>query len=147
MTATPELTASLEDYLETIYLLIEEFKVARSKDIAGRLKVKSSSVTGALRNLSAMELINYEPYGFVTLTKQGEKAAVKIKKKHEILRQFFANILNIDEEEAEEAACKIEHVIPKSVLNRMQQLSDFMNKEDTEGESWLSKFNSYCDSL
>ena len=47
-----DLSASLEDYIEAIYHIIEEKLVARSKEIAARLGVSRASVTEALRALS-----------------------------------------------------------------------------------------------
>ena len=64
----PELTSNLEDYLEVIFLLEQEQKSARAKDIADRLGVQRASVTGALQSLSQKGLINYHPYSSVTLT-------------------------------------------------------------------------------
>ena len=51
-----ELTASLEDYLETIYLIISEKEAVRPKDIAKRLDVSNASVTGALKTLADKNL-------------------------------------------------------------------------------------------
>ena len=61
MTQTETLSESLEDYLETIFLLIRDKSVARSRDIAARLKVSRPSVTGALQALSSRALVNYGP--------------------------------------------------------------------------------------
>jgi DtxR family Mn-dependent transcriptional regulator len=52
------LSASLENYLEVIYLLIEKNRVARSKDIAAKLEINRSSVTGGLQSLRSRGLIN-----------------------------------------------------------------------------------------
>ena len=65
------LSASLEDYLETIFLIVQKKQAARAKDISIELKVKASSVTGALRQLSEKGLINYAPYDIITLTSKG----------------------------------------------------------------------------
>ena len=46
------LSASMEDYLEAIFHIVSEKQAARAKDIAKRLKVNNSSVTGALRSLA-----------------------------------------------------------------------------------------------
>jgi DtxR family Mn-dependent transcriptional regulator len=46
------LSASMEDYLEAIFHIAADKQAARAKDIAKRLKVNNSSVTGALRILS-----------------------------------------------------------------------------------------------
>ena len=48
------LTGSLEDYLETIYLLIRDRKVARVKDIAEARDVRMASVTPAMRRLAEL---------------------------------------------------------------------------------------------
>ena len=49
MTVSPQLSASLEDYIEAIYHIVAEKQVARGKDIAARLNVSGASVTEALR--------------------------------------------------------------------------------------------------
>ena len=67
MGTTVPLSASLEDYLEAILHLVTEKQVARSRDIAKRLRVNRSSVTGALQALAKKGLVNYEPYEAVTL--------------------------------------------------------------------------------
>ena len=56
-----DLSASLEDYLEAIFNIASQSKIARSKDIAKMLGVSKSSVTGALRALKEKGLANYEP--------------------------------------------------------------------------------------
>ena len=69
-----ELSESLEDYLEAIYCVIEERKVARPKDIVKRMQVTNASVTGALRLLAQHDLIYYSPHEFVSLTEKGAAA-------------------------------------------------------------------------
>jgi DtxR family Mn-dependent transcriptional regulator len=77
-----KLSQSLEDYLEMIYRLEEAHKVARVRDIAGRLGVKMSSVTSALRHLSRHGLVNYDPYQYITLTGPGRKKARQLDETH-----------------------------------------------------------------
>jgi len=84
MTLTDTLTASLEDYLEAIFHIIAEKQAVRPKDIAKRLKVSNSSVTGALRSLADKELINYAPYDVISLTPSGETAAKDVIRRHEL---------------------------------------------------------------
>ncbi len=61
MEKTIPLSENIEDYLETILELQTQKTVARSKDIAERLDIKRGSVTGMLKKLAALKLINYEP--------------------------------------------------------------------------------------
>ena len=88
-----KLSDSLEDYLESIYHLVGKQDVARSKDIAEAMKVSRASVTGALKILSEKQLVYYKPYGYTTLTEKGREVAVKIARRHEVLAQFFDNVL------------------------------------------------------
>ena len=66
------LSEHLEDYLETILILQNENTVARVKDIAEKHAVLSGTVTSALRSLAGKGLVNYKPYGYITLTKKGK---------------------------------------------------------------------------
>ena len=52
------LSSNMEDYLEAIFHISKEKQAARAKDIADRLMVNKSSVTGALRSLSEKGLVN-----------------------------------------------------------------------------------------
>ena len=119
------LSASLEDYLETIYHLVEEGRVARVKDIAARLKVRMPSVTGAVRSLAAKGLVEHDPYSYVTLTPKGEKVARELVRRHEVLTRFLTEQLGLGKEAAERNACSMEHAIEPIVLER---LIEFVNK-------------------
>lgn len=145
MTATDTLTASLEDYLEAIFQIISEKEAVRPKDIARRLSVSNSSVTGALRSLAERRLINYAPYDIITLTSEGKTVARDVARRHEILRDFFVNVLAIEPSDADIAACKMEHSIPRSILNRFVQFAEFTEVCPRGGEKWISGFGHYCD--
>jgi DtxR family Mn-dependent transcriptional regulator len=111
MEKTPPLSENIEDYLETILRLQTQKTVARSKDIAKELNIKRGSVTGMLKKLAAQNLIDYEPYGYVTLTPEGEKIARKIEYRHSVLKDFLYRILGVDEAQADETACRMEHAM------------------------------------
>ena len=69
------LSKSLEDYLEVIYHIVVVEQAAKAKDIAQKMQVKASSVTGALRQLAERDLVNYTPYDQITLTRKGMEVA------------------------------------------------------------------------
>ena len=139
-----DLSASLEDYIEAIYHIVEEKLVARSKDIASRLGVSRASVTGALRALAKKELINYAPYEAITMTEEGEKIAEDVIYRHETLKRFFVEVLSIDAKVAEEAACKIEHAAPPVVISRMIEFIKFLQICPRGGEDLLKGFADFC---
>jgi DtxR family Mn-dependent transcriptional regulator len=144
MGSTPDLTASQEDYLEAIYHISAKKMAARAKDIAERLGVRGSSVTGALRSLGALGLINYAPYDLITLTGEGKVVAEEIVRRHSALERFLVNVLGIDEKEADEAACKMEHAVPKPIIERLVKYSEYVEKCPKGGVSWESGFGYYC---
>jgi len=145
MTAENTLTASLEDYLEAIFHITSEKQAARPKDIAQRLKVKNSSVTGALRSLAEKGLVNYAPYDIITLTPTGRTAAEDVVGRHETLRDIFINILAVEEGVADDAACKMEHSIPKVILDRFIDFAKFVEVCPRGGVKWVSGFGYHCD--
>jgi DtxR family Mn-dependent transcriptional regulator len=114
-----KLSASLEDYLEAIFNLADESGCARSKDIAEALGVARSSVTGALQLLREKGLAHHEPYGGVTLTRQGRAAAREVARKHEILKSFFMNVLGVEKEAAQRAACQAEHALESDIIGKL----------------------------
>jgi DtxR family transcriptional regulator, Mn-dependent transcriptional regulator len=146
MTATSgSLSASLEDYLEAIFMLIRDRAQARSSEIARRLNVKRSSVTGALRALKERGLVHYQPYGAVTLTDEGKTVAGRIARRHVALRDFMVNVLSIDAAAAEEAACRMEHGIPKRVVDRFIDFADFVQTCPRAGAQWVHGFGYRCE--
>lgn len=122
-----QLSESLEDYLETILALQNKNKVARSKDIAQKLDIKRGSVTGMLKKLAENRLINYEPYGYITLTPEGKKIAVSVERRHIFLKDFFSRVLKVDEQTADKTACRMEHAMDKQTFKKFR---DFLNKID-----------------
>jgi len=119
-----DLSASLEDYLEAILNLAGESNVARSRDIAAMLGVSKASVTGALRLLKEKGLVNYKPYAYVTLTEAGRSAAAEVVRKHNILKSFFVDVLGIDKDTAQRAACKAEHALGPTVISRIRHVME-----------------------
>lgn len=144
MPKAEELSASLEDYLEVIYHIVKEKQASKAKDIAEKLKVNNSSVTGALRALSKKGYINYAPYDLITLTTKGKKKATDVIKRHNALHSFFVKVLHIKDKEAEEVACKMEHSLSKNVLQKLTKLIEFSEKTKIDGKTISEKFDEYC---
>ena len=134
------LSASLEDYLEAIYHIVQKKQAARAKDIVQRLRVKNSSVTGAMRALADKGLINYAPHDVITLTAEGRRVSEGVVRRHEALRDFFVKILSLEMELADTAACSMEHALPAKILVRLirfvkfvESRADFLDEFHREG--------------
>ncbi|MDZ4197861.1 MAG: metal-dependent transcriptional regulator [Kiritimatiellia bacterium] len=114
-----DLSESQEDYLETILRILEDHPCVHASEIARRMEVSGASVTGALRVLARKRLVRYEPYAPVTLTPTGRSAARRIARRHAALRDFFLVTLRATRAEAERCACRLEHVLPTRLLDRI----------------------------
>ena len=139
-----ELSASQEDYLEAIYLIAQEKHAARAKDIAQALKVRASSVTSALRTLSALGLVNYTPYDLITLTSEGDSLARDIVARHQALNKFLVTVLGVEPVDADKAACRLEHAVSKPILERFIKYAEYVERCPRGGITWESGFGYYC---
>jgi len=139
------LSASLEDYIEAIYHIIAEKQVARGKDITARLNVSGASVTEALRSLSKKGLINYAPYEVITLTDTGRTTAEDVVRRHNALKKFFVEVLAIDDDTAEQGACKIEHTAPTEIIDRMVDFIRFLEVCPRGGKDLIQGFSDFCE--
>ena len=120
------LSASMEDYLEGIFVLNQTNKVVRVRDIANHLGVRMPSVTDALKTLKKQGYVNHEKYEYVELTAKGSARAKEIYHRHRVLLDFLSNILKINPKTAARDACKMEHAISSLT---MRKLVTFIEKQ------------------
>lgn len=113
------LSSSLEDYIEAIAVLAGDSGYVHASTISEYLSVRKSSVTAALKNLKKYNLIEYQPYRPIKLTFLGQERAIEILQRHTVLRDFFVNVLQIEMEQANLAACKIEHAIGADITEKL----------------------------
>ena len=139
-----KLSASLEDYLEAIFNVGAGAEGARSKDVAETLGVAKSSVTGALLQLCERGLAHHEPYGGITLTRQGRAAAQEVVRKHDILRSFFMEVLGVEREAAQRAACQAEHRLGQEVIERLVNFVDYVAVSGKSGRDIAGEFRQFC---
>jgi DtxR family Mn-dependent transcriptional regulator len=121
-----EISSSLEDYLETIYLLVQEQGFARVKDVARARDVKAASVSIALRKLADMALVRYERREYIALTPDGEKAGRRVFSRHRLLTRFFEEVLSMSSEAASEQACAMEHSLTDEAMDRLVRFFEFL---------------------
>ena len=138
-----KISENLEDYLETILALEKANKVARSKEIAEKMGVMRGSVTGALKSLAEKNLINYEPYSYITLTAKGKELATEIARKHSVIKDFLKNVLLLDDERAEDNACRMEHAMDRAAVERLVQFIEYIQYCPRAGEDWVKAFVNY----
>lgn len=138
------LTASMENYLKTIYCIVEEKKAARVKDISKSLNIGPSSVSEALKILAQKEFINYEPYGIVTLTDEGNAVAEEINARHTIIKNLFKNVLMVSEDLSEQSASQVEHFMHEEVMKKFVMFLTFMETCSCKEPKWIKSFKHYA---
>ncbi len=125
---TQTLSSGLEDYLEEIYIAHINDTPLKGAQLARKLNISRASVSEALSKLVSKDLIKYNSYEAITLTRKGLEDAQQIYAKHHILKNFFENVLEITPQEASENACKVEHIISQNILDKMTEFTEFYNK-------------------
>lgn len=122
-----DISASLEDYLETIFVLHQQSGEVRVTDIATALGVSKPSVNRAVSTLRDAGFLEHEFYGTVILTPTGETRAAQVLHRHKLIRHFLHHTLGVPEEIAEEDACRVEHVVSAQTI---QHLYDYLSRQE-----------------
>jgi Mn-dependent DtxR family transcriptional regulator len=124
-----ELGKSSEDYLETILLLSGDSEYVRSIDIAREMGFSKPSVSAAVKKLREDGHITVDNLGYILLTKQGKEQALRVWDRHKTIHAWLRQ-LGVSEENAEEDACKIEHILSDETFWAIRQsmLSSLITK-------------------
>lgn len=115
-------SATLEEYLETIYKLAERGEV-RPGQLAEALGVSAPTVTATLGRLQDRGLIE-RPDGGVSLTAEGRRAALDIVRRHRLAERFLVDVLGLRWDEVHEEACQLEHALSPRVQRALEQFLD-----------------------
>ena len=110
---------ALEEYLKTMYVLKKQNGNIRVTDIANKMNCTKASVNKAIYNLKDNGLLNYESYGTIELTQEGENLAKKVLEAYDIVYLFLKDVLDIEEEKAEKEAEKIKVAITDDTINKL----------------------------
>ncbi|MDZ5711957.1 transcriptional regulator MntR [Jeotgalibacillus haloalkalitolerans] len=121
-------TPSMEDYIEQIYLLIDQKGYARVSDIAEALSVHPSSVTKMVQKLDKDEYLIYEKYRGLVLTKKGNKIGKRLVFRHELLEQFLS-VIGVKDENIYNDVEGIEHHLSWNSIDRIGDLVQLFENE------------------
>ena len=114
------LKESGEMYLETIYVLRKDKGFVRAIDVGAELGYSKPSVSRAMGILRDGGYINIGQDGGITLTEAGLEVAERTYERHTVLSELFMK-LGVDEENAVNDACKIEHVISAETFEALKK--------------------------
>ncbi len=117
------MTQSLEDYLESIYMIISDGRPAQVRDVAKMLDVKMPSVVKAIHELKKLELVTQEPYSPIELTAKGTRLAQHVLGRHKLLRSFLLK-LGVSRKIADKDACLMEHILSAETLDKIRAYTE-----------------------
>ena len=119
-TAGPDtLTRSVEDYLKAIYRLSPEGRPASTSDIARLLELSAPSVSGMVKRLSELGLLEHVPYKGVQLTDAGRRAALRMVRRHRLIEAYLVQFLGYSWDTVHAEAERLEHAVSDPLVERM----------------------------
>ena len=112
-------TATVEDYLQEIYNLLEEGKPVIGARLAERLRVSAPTASATLQRMQRDGLVVADDHKDIHLTDKGRQAAESIKRRHFLAERLLVDILGLDWAAAHEEAHRIEHAVSPRVEERI----------------------------
>lgn len=113
-------THAMEDYLKAIYELGE--REVKTQDVAVALGVSAASVTGMLKKLAELKLVDYQRYGGVSLSEAGRLIALETLRHHRLIETYLMQALGYEWHEVHAEAEKLEHHISEAFETRIAEL-------------------------
>ena len=114
-----------ENYLKSLYNLANAQGEVNLSDLAASLQVSLPTANSMVKSLQKSGWVLYEKYKPVTLTKEGQKTAALIIRKHRLMEMFLVKVMNFGWEEVHEVAEQIEHIHAPKFFERMDQMLGF----------------------
>jgi DtxR family transcriptional regulator, Mn-dependent transcriptional regulator len=118
--AARALTPAAEDYLKAVYALCSHgAHAATTSELAQRLGVSSPSVSAMVGRLEDEGLVRRAEGRGVQLTPDGERAALRVVRRHRLLETFLERVLDVPWDEVHAEAERLEHHVSEELEARM----------------------------
>lgn len=114
------LSSAHEDYLKHLYVLGQAGRVS-TQALAEALNVTPASVTGMLKKLLDLGLVEHASYQGARLTPEGERVALEVLRHHRLLESYLHHALGVPLDELHDEAERLEHAISESLEARMAE--------------------------
>ncbi len=113
------LSATVEEYLETIYNISMENEIVIGARLAERFHVSAPTVTEMLKRLVRDGYIEMNNKRQIMLTETGYQAAEAVLRRHRLTERFLVDMLGMQWHQVHEEACRLEHFISGAVESRV----------------------------
>jgi DtxR family transcriptional regulator, Mn-dependent transcriptional regulator len=118
--APPPASSAVEDYLKAVYALETRLEgPVPTNALAERLGVTPGSVSGMLRRLAELGLLEHERYRGVTLTAEGRRVALRTLRNHRLLELLLVELLDVPWDRVHGEAELLEHVLSDELAERI----------------------------
>lgn len=117
-----ELSPSSQNYLKAIWNLQEwSDQPVTPTLLAGKVGVRLSTTSDAIRKLSGQGLLEHAPYGAVSLTREGRAYAVAMVRRHRLLETFLVSALGYRWDQVHDEAETLEHAVSDFMIERIDE--------------------------
>jgi DtxR family Mn-dependent transcriptional regulator len=111
-----------ENYLKAIYRLSDGgTRAVLTNALAETMNTRAASVTDMVKKLSLKNLISYEKYYGVKITRQGKNEALMVVRKHRLWETFLVEKLNFNWDEVHEVAEQLEHIRSPLLIEKLDE--------------------------
>lgn len=129
-----ELSSTEENYIKAIFHLGEDGDESIStNEIAKNVSATAASVTDMIKKLKQKKLVTYEKYHGVRLTREGEKIAKGVVRKHRLWEVFLVEKLGYSWDKIHDIAEQLEHIHSAELIDKLDKFLGFP-KVDPHGD-------------
>ncbi|MDQ6839351.1 MAG: metal-dependent transcriptional regulator [Actinomycetota bacterium] len=125
----PTMSRAGEDYLKVIYVLSTTGQPVTNGSLARELGVTSPSVSAMVKRLADDELLQRPDGRLLRLTDSGQRAAVRVIRRHRLLETFLARVLDMPWDEVHAEAELLEHALSDRLEERIDAALDYPSRD------------------
>jgi len=122
------ISATIEDYLEAIYLLQRSGETVIGARLAERLGVSRPTVTATLQRMERDGLVTLDAHKVISLTPNGLQAAQDVLRRHMLAEWLLHEVIGLPWHQLHEEADRLEHHFSPAAVDRLDSLFE---KPDT----------------
>jgi DtxR family Mn-dependent transcriptional regulator len=112
-------TEAVEDTLKAIFALSTRNETTTTSALAGQLGIAPPTVTAMVKRLAGNELAVRTAGHRVALTEHGLRHALDVVRRHRLLEEFLARVLDVPWDEVHDEAEVLEHAVSDDLVRRI----------------------------
>ena len=135
-----EITHSVAHHLAAISELAEQQGYARVSDVARHLDITRGSASLTLKALKQKHFVLEDQNKFLRLSEEGQRIVDMVLAKRAIVRKFLRDVLQVEAQQAEVDACKVEHLLSEETSEKLLHFVRFLLEDHTVARQFLLAF-------